>query len=169
MNRQYDNHGKDQINIENIYLNKTISGQEFLTRGLQLLSQKNYQQAINKLSDAIISDPSLSDAYYYLAMASLKGNKPRRLDVWTIRDIEENLNTAIAGNSKNSRYYTLWAIIKYGYYTMNSLLEKSPSSDNLFKKGETIQAEHAREILYYVNDPSNLYWIKLYNQFKKLY
>jgi Tfp pilus assembly protein PilF len=57
MTRQYDNYGRDQLNIENLHFAPSTTGQELLNRGIQLLSQRNYQQAISVLSDAIRTDP----------------------------------------------------------------------------------------------------------------
>jgi tetratricopeptide (TPR) repeat protein len=167
MNRQYDNYGRDQVNIENLHFTQLITGQELLNRGIQLLSQRNYKQAVSILNDAIKTDPLLSDTYYYLAIALLSGKKPRKVDEWTIRDIEEKLNVAIHREVNPSRYYMLWAIVKYGFYNMNGFIDKPPTSNQLFSLGESIQEKDADEILYYLHDPSNPYWLYLKNKFKK--
>jgi len=165
MTRQYDNHGRDQINIETIHLVPQITGQELLNRGIQLLNKRAYREAIYVLSEATKTEPSLSDAYYYLAIALLSGKKPKKTDGWTITSIEEKLNSAVYGDATSSKSYVLWAIVKYGYYAMNGFIENSPTSAQLFSQGESIQAEHAREILYYLNDSQNPYWMYLHNKF----
>ena len=141
------------------------SGEEYLSNGIQLLEQQAYSQAVDVLQNAIQRDRSQSDAFYYLAIALLGGKKPRKLDKWTIQDIEINLNSAISevasGNSKSAKYYTLFAIVKYGYYSMNGFIETPPTSDLLFSKGESIRSEFAKEILYHLNDPENPYWVRL--------
>jgi tetratricopeptide (TPR) repeat protein len=167
MTRQYDNYGRDQLNIENFHHTPLITGQELLTRGTQLLRQRNYQQAISVLSDAIKTDPLLSDTHYYLAIALLSGKKPRKVDEWTIQDIEKQLGTAVREDTKPSRCYVLWAIVKHGFYTMNGFIDKPPTAAQFLSLGESIQAEDAKEILYHLNDPSNPCWLKLYNQFEK--
>ncbi len=168
MTRRYDSHGRDQINIENIHFGPQIpeiTGQELLNRGIQLLNKRAYREAIDVLSEATKTDRSLSDAYYYLAIALLSGKKPKKTDGWTITSIEEKLNSAVYGDTHSSKSYLLWAIVKHGYYAMNGFIEKPPTSAQLFSQGESIQAEHAREILYYLNDPQNPYWMYLYNKF----
>jgi tetratricopeptide (TPR) repeat protein len=167
MTRQYDNYGRDQINIENLHYTQSITGQELLDRGIQLLSQRNYQQAIGVLRDAIKTDPLLADTHYYLAIALLSGKKPRKVDEWTIRDIEEQLGVAVHKDIKPLRCYVLWAIVKHGFYTMNGFIESSPTSTQLFSLGESIQPKDAREILHHLNDPSNPCWLKLYDKFGK--
>ena len=167
MNRNYQSYGRDQINIENLHLSKT--GQELLNTGLQLLSQKNYKQAIEVLTDAIKTDPSLSGVQYYLAIALLEGKKPRKVDGWTIEKIEKYLSLAINRDTNPAKCYALWAIVKYGHYTMNSFIEYPPTSDELFRRGESIQAKDAREIFDHFSDPSNPYWLKLHNKFGKSY
>lgn len=154
---------------DNVYQSLSPSGEELLSKGVQLLNQRAYLEAGSLLKDAIKTEPSLSDAYYYLAIALLSGRKPRKIDVWTIKDIEEKLNAAIHGDAKSSKYYALLAIVKHGHYAMNHLIEKSPTSAQLFSLGESIQAEQAREILYHLDDPSNPYWVSLYNKFGKPY
>lgn len=165
MARKNINYGRDQFNIENLNFTSSTTGQELLNKGLKLLSQRNYQQAINVLNEAIKTEPSISDAYYYLAIALLCGKRPKKVDGWTIQNIEEKLNAAIAENAKSSKYYMLWAIIKYGYYVMNCLIEKSPTSEQLFSNGQFIKPKYAKEILYHLEDYSNPYWKYLYNNF----
>ena len=165
MTRRYDNHGRDMINIEKIHLVPQITGQELLNRGIQLLNKRAYREAIDVLSDATKTDPSLSDTYYYLAIALLSGRKPKKTDVWTITSIEEKLNSALYGDINSSKSYLLWAIVKHGYYAMNGFIEKPPTSAQLFSQGESIQAEHAIEILCHLNDPQNRYWMYLHNKF----
>jgi len=151
--------------VGDLYQNSSVTGQELLNRGIQLLKNQAYREAIDVLSDATKTDPSLSDAYYYLAIALLSGKKPKKTDGWTITSIEEKLNSAVYGDATSSKSYVLWAIVKYGYYVMNGFIENPPTSAQLFSQGESIQAEHAREILYYLNDPQNRYWMYLHNKF----
>lgn len=148
-----------------IYIYPSVSVQELLNKGLQLLNQRAYQEAINVLSEATKTDPSISDAYYYLAIALLGGKKPKKVDGWTIKSIEEKLNSAVYGVANPSKVYVVWAIVKHGYYIMNGFLERPPTSAQLFSQGESIQAEHAKEILYHLHDPKNPYWIQLHNKF----
>ena len=165
MTRKNINYGRDQFNIENIHFTPSATGQELLNKGIQLLNQRNYRQAIDVLSKAIKAEPSISDAYYYLAIALLGGKRPKKVDEWTIRDIEEKLDVAISNNASSSHCYMLWAIIKYGHYAMNCFIEKSPTSEQLFSHGKSIKHQYAREILFHLEDPSNPYWKYLYNNF----
>ncbi len=167
MTRQYNSYGRDLISIENLHFAPSITGQDLLNRGIQLLSQRNYPQAVSVLSDAIKIDPLLSDTPYYLAIALLSGKKPRKVDEWTIRDIEEQLRVAVDKDANPSRCYVLWAIVKHGFYTMNGFIENPPTSAELFSLGESIQAKDVEEILYHLNDPSNPCWLRLYNKFGK--
>lgn len=153
---------------DRIYQSVLPTGADLLSKGLQLLSSRDYRNATDVLRDAVKADPLLSDAYYYCAISSLGGKKPRKLDIWKVQDIEEKLNAAISIDSKASRYYALFAIVKHGYYVMNSLIESSPTSVQLFKQSESIKPEQAREIFYHLHDPSNPYWMNLYNKFGKL-
>ena len=152
---------------DNIYQSSLPSGAELLKKGCDLLKRRAYVEAAKILQDAIMTDPLLSDAFYYLAIALLGGRKPREVDNWTIQDIEEKLNSAILGDTKTPKYYVLLAIIKYGYYSMNGFIDRHPTSAQLFDQGEPIDAEFAKEILYHLNDPKNPYWVQLQSKFSK--
>ena len=153
--------------IGDVYQNLQVTGEELLHKGIQLLNQRAYRQAIDVLSDATKTNPLISDSHYYLAIALLSGEKPRKIDVWTIERIESELNTAVCGDAKSSKPYMLWAIVKHGYYVMNGFIEKTPTSAQLFSQGQSIETEHAREILFHLVDQKNLYWMYLYNKFGK--
>lgn len=164
MARQYNNHGRDQINIEHIHIDSLTTEQELFHKGFQLLNQKVYTQASELLSKAIKTSPTTTEAHYYLAIALLNGTRPEKADGWTIKKIEELLNAAAYRNPNSLKYYMLWAIIKYGYYTMNGFIEKPPQSVQLFQKGKNIQLEDANEILWHFKDPKNQYWAYLNNK-----
>jgi hypothetical protein len=153
-----------------IYQSVLPTGEDLLTTGLQLLSIRDYRNASDILSNAIKTDPSLSDAYYYLAIALLGGKKPRKIDRWTIQDIEEKLNAAISINSNIPKYYALLAIVKHGYYVTHKWKEEPPTSMQLFKKSDSIQTKQAKEILFHLKDEdlSNPYWMDLYSKFGRL-
>jgi two-component SAPR family response regulator len=64
---------------DNIYQN-AVDRKLLFSKGLQLLSRKAYQDAASLMNDVIKTDPSMSDAHYYLAMALLSGRKPSKVD-----------------------------------------------------------------------------------------
>jgi len=164
----YISNGRDQINVDNIdnlYINEQPDGTTIFDEGLKLLECKNYQQAIIKFEKAIEIDPFLLDSYYYLAISLLRGNIPKKVEGKTIKKIEKYLESAINIDSKPAKYYALWAMIKYGYYFMNSVRERPPESYKLFTKSKSIEAKDAQEILQYLPDSSNKYWKRLDEKF----
>jgi tetratricopeptide (TPR) repeat protein len=150
---------------DKIYQNE-VDEKSLFSKGIQLLNKKAYQEAASLMNNVIKADPSISDAYYYLAIALLKGRKPSKVDQWTIESIEDNLKVAIRGNNTCCKYYVLWAIVKYGHFVMNCFSENSPNSEQLFNQGIAIQTEQAREIIFHINDPENVYWMRLNEKFK---
>ncbi|NMG18625.1 hypothetical protein [Brasilonema bromeliae] len=86
--------------VGDIYQSPQVTAEELLHKGIQLLNQRAYRQAIDVLSDATKTNPSISDTHYYLAIALLSGEKPRKIDVWTIQSIESELNTAVGSAKK---------------------------------------------------------------------
>jgi hypothetical protein len=139
------------------------SGKDLLDKGIQLLNQRDYSRAADVLECAIKSDPLLSDAHYYLAIALLNGKKPKKLDQWTVEEIEKNLSIAVRQDSNLTRGYALWAIVKHGYYTMNGFVEKPPTSTQLFYNVQFLSSQHIQELIYHFEDAENPYWAQLKN------
>jgi hypothetical protein len=137
------------------------NGKEYLRNGVELLNRKSYVEASAALRKSIQADSNLSDAFYYLAIALLEGKRPRKLDKWRVEEIESNLQSALFAGSNTKKCYTLWAIVKYGYYSMNGFIEKEETSEQLFNQGQPLCGEAAKEIMYHVSDPSNPYWVQL--------
>lgn len=164
------NHGDKNTQIIAGYIgaiNFSPNEKELLDKGIQLLNRRAYKQAVEVLNNAIEKKSFVCHAHYYLALALLAGRKPRKTDKWTVEEVENNLSIVVASNSDLAHAYVLWAIVKHGYYAMNGLIEKVPTSAELFNQGASIQTEHAKEILYHIEDPTNPYWVYLYNRFTK--
>lgn len=134
------------------------AGKVFFEEGLKLFRFQNYRQAANKFRQAIETDSSLLDSYYYLSISLLSGRVPRKVDRSTIIEIEDYLKLITSIDTSSPKYYTFWAVVKYGYYSMNSLRERPPYSNHLFNKGRSISFEDAQEIIRHVEDFSNKYW-----------
>ena len=161
MSQQYNNFGRDQFNIDNVNVNAPASGKELYNKGLQLLRRKDYQNAYSLLKKVITADPSIVESYFYKSLALLKGKRPKKLDEWTVRKIEDGLSASIQLNAKKPASCALLAIVKYGYYDMNGFAETDPPSSELYKDCLSIENEDVREILSHITDPKNKYWVLL--------
>ncbi|MEQ8384680.1 MAG: hypothetical protein RH949_20200 [Coleofasciculus sp. A1-SPW-01] len=101
-----------------------------LNRGIELLEANAYQEAIKALRSAIETGHASSDAYYYLAIALLKGKRPKLLNRSEVEEIDQLLNTAtVMGDSDGT---VLWfrALVRDDYFNGNGITNYPPPSVN---------------------------------------
>jgi tetratricopeptide (TPR) repeat protein len=106
----------------------------YLDLGLLDLATKFFGKAIESIPDS-------ADAYYYQAIAQLKGRRPKVLGLTDIRKVEEYLNAAIQLDNSRAKYYSLWALVKYDFYLKNGMKMNPPTLDELLTELSTRQSE----------------------------
>jgi tetratricopeptide (TPR) repeat protein len=109
--------------------------------GICYLDLKLYDLAIKYFAKAIEQLPDYGDAYYYYALALFKGRRPKILTLTEIRKIEEYLNAAIQIDNTKSKYYYLWALIKYDFYIKNGLKVNPPTHEELISQAKSALGE----------------------------
>lgn len=102
-------------------------------QGVKLLDAKSYQQSINLLKDVIKADPSISPAYYYLALALLAGRRPKILKRSEIEEIDQLLTTATAMGDSDATVQWFRALVRDDYYNGNRMKCPSPSVANILE------------------------------------
>lgn len=98
-----------------------------LSLGITHLQQQSYDFAVKNLKKAaeyLIDDV---DAYYYLAIALLKGKRPRKCTLTTIKDVIAQLETALNLDDQGRIYY-LYGVIINDFYDSKKLHYKISSS-----------------------------------------
>ncbi|MEM3112758.1 MAG: tetratricopeptide repeat protein [Candidatus Anstonellales archaeon] len=103
----------------------------YLDLGLYDLASKYFAKAIEQI-------PDYADAYYYYALALLKGKRPKVLTLTEIRKIEEYINAAIQIDNSKSKYYYLLALIKHDFYIKNGLKINPPSFEELICQANSL-------------------------------
>jgi len=111
--------------------------------GICYLNLRLYDLAIKYFAKAIEHLPGYGDVYYYYALALLKGRRPKVLPLTEIRKIEEYLNAAIQIDNTKSKYYYLWALIKYDFYIKNGLKVNKPTFEELISQAKSYTYEEA--------------------------
>lgn len=109
--------------------------EKLLKNGIQLIRVGAYEQAISILTEVIRLAPLTSDSYYYLALALLKGKRPKLSTLAQIENIEQNIQTACRLNENAAHYYYLWALVKYDFYVLNGFLLRPPKIEELLLAG----------------------------------
>jgi tetratricopeptide (TPR) repeat protein len=123
---QRDQRVNTQFNI-NVEGSQSPDPDVLLNQGVQLLEAQSYQQAINLLNDAIKADPSIPYAYYYLALALLRGKRPKILKRSEIEEIDQLLATATAMGDSDATVQWFRVLIRDDYYGGNRMKCPSPS------------------------------------------
>ncbi|MDJ0619526.1 MAG: hypothetical protein QNJ63_22755 [Calothrix sp. MO_192.B10] len=126
----YDQRGQNvdqQFNV-NVELNSNPEPQELLNKGIQLLEAKSYQQAIEVFKEVIKIDHSISNAYFLLALALLKGKRPKVLKSREVEEIDELLNAATTMGDSDGTVQWFRVLLRDDYYNGNGITKYSPPS-----------------------------------------
>lgn len=150
--------GQSTVNVTNIHSIPKDDAATLLVQGIQLVEARAYEQAINSLDSAVKLEPRNSRIYFYLAIASLKGNRPKSLSMATVQKIEGYLRTTINLAPQFGQAYVFLALLKYDYYTMNGMFDRPPTVLDLLNHPWTITKEQVRELLTYIKAPNNKVW-----------
>jgi len=109
--------------------------------GLCYLQLRLYDLAIRHFRSVIDLDPALADGYYYLALASIRGRRPKTLMLQEARAVESNVSAAIELDPEPAKYYYLLAIVRQDYYRSNGLRPPSDSPETLLGLAESKEPE----------------------------
>ncbi len=119
----------------NVVIQQGQDAEKLLKNGIQLVRVGAYEQAISILTEVIKVTPLEADAYYYFALALLKGKRPKVSTLSQIQVIEQNLQTACELNSEWAHYFYLWALVKFDFYVVNGFMVRPPKIEQLLSIG----------------------------------
>lgn len=119
-----------------VYFNETparLTAPALAKHGVDLLKSGMFDEAADRFREALATDSSLQDAYFYLALAILKGRRPRNIPFEAAREIDSLLSRS-AGLRVEPAHVYLWMCIKYDFYVVNGLNVPPPSINELAAK-----------------------------------
>jgi len=102
----------------------------YLKLGLYDLSDR----FLHQLVDAHPADPA---GYYYRAISTLKGRRPRTVSLPAIKDAEQLVGTALELDPANGRYEILLAVLRHDYYVLNGMRVPEPTPQELLNSAKT--------------------------------
>jgi|GEM_PF-1939116 len=99
--------------------------------GLCYLQLGLWDLAIKNLKRTLELMPECADAYYYYALALIRGRRPKLLSLTEVRLIEQYLTTAMQLDDRQAKYYYLAVVLKFDYYLANGLTVRPPLPEDL--------------------------------------
>lgn len=119
--------------VAEVKANSTSTPSSSYASGLSYLKRSLYDLAISNFEKAVEVMPGNADSYYYYALSSIRGKRPKSLTLKEVKLIEKYIETAIQLDDSQAKYYYLLAILKFDYYLMNGLSVSSPSVEDLLR------------------------------------
>lgn len=102
-----------------------------LSLGILYLQLRLYDLAVRHCKRAIDLDPGDPESHYYLALAAIRGRRPKTLTLQEVRSLETHLAAALELNEKDAKYYYLLGALRHDYYAGNGLSSPLPSGMDL--------------------------------------
>lgn len=134
------------------------TAEEVLGSGQRALQARLYAQAIQAFVQLIQMRPRMADAYYYLALATLQGERPRLVSLETIRVAEQHLRSAANADSDCAHALLLWAIVKEDAFVMNGMHDRPPTVTQLLERAGSVERRRVRELVSLMHAPGNKVW-----------
>jgi hypothetical protein len=131
---------------------------ELMTQGRQSLSARLYPQARDAFSRATQLDTQRADAYFYLALATLQGKRPKLVNLATARAVEQMLQTAVACDRACSHAYLLWALVKEDAYALNGIAQRPPTAKEILVHVRSVEIDKVIDITDHLQAPGNQIW-----------
>lgn len=132
---KYINHYKQLLRAD------PDNGELNLAMGICYLDLGLFDLAAKYCSIALEQTPDNADAYYYCAIALLKGRKPKILTLTEIKKIEPLLVAATQLDNTKAQYFYLHALIKYDFYLKNGLRLNPPTVEELMAQASSLHVE----------------------------
>jgi len=133
----YGNGNIGRVEGSNVFINQgpvAPSANDLLQRGVQLLRAGAYDESVGPLNQSLIASPS-PDANYYLALATLRGQRPRALTYSLAKAIEGRLQVACKLDPHKAHYWYLLALVKYDFFIENGFLDDVDEINELLSTG----------------------------------
>ena len=137
-----------------------LSDPEF-TRGLEALNARNYPAALTDFRAVCARRPELPDTWFYVALAALRGQRPRTHFTPYIEEIGRLLENAASLSPRQPHVLALWAVLKEDHHRVLGLDEGIPGAEQLRRAAASVTAEHAAEICDHVPAPETPTWREL--------
>jgi len=129
----YDQHHQQvgtQYNI-NIDSSRSADTEALLNQGIKFLEAKSYPQSISLFNEVIKADATIAVVYYYLALALLKGRRPKILKRSEVEEIDQLLVSATTCGDSDATVHWFRVLVRDDYYGGNRMNCPPPSVQSI--------------------------------------
>ncbi len=113
-----------------------------LSMGLCYLRLGLCEMAEKFLERLIDAHPESASGYYYKAIASLRGRRPRVVTLTVVRAAEQLLLSAMTIEPGNGRHDVVLAAMRHDYYVVNGLRVPEPTPADLLLGAQSKHLDH---------------------------
>lgn len=131
--------------------------------GLEALAAGNYPAALAGFRAACARWPAAPDAWYYVALSALSGQRPRAHPTAYVAEIDRLLAHAASLANRGPHVLALWALVREDHHRSRGVRAR-PSDAELRAEITEVSAGHAREICRHVPAPETTTWRVLNQQ-----
>lgn len=146
--------------LRKLLLSGMLSDPAF-ARGMKALTSRDYSGALADLRAVCARWPEDPDAWYYVALAALRGQRPRAHSTPYIDEIGRLLEQAASLPPRQPHVLALWALLKEDHHHAFGLDEGVPPAEKLRSATGSVNIEHALEICDHVPAPETPTWREL--------
>jgi hypothetical protein len=154
-----------QYNI-NIDASQSADVEALLNQGINFLEARSYPQSINLFNEVIKADASIAVAYYYLAIALLKGRRPKILKRSEVEEIDQLLVSAVACGDSDATVHWFRALVRDDYYGGNRMNCPPPSVQTILAsiQANTTKLGRLRSLLAKLPMADNAMYSRLFKE-----
>lgn len=148
-----------QINIGHIELQvyATEDVARMLGKAVRLLQSGHYDEVLQLLDKIILADEEIPDAYYYRALAALRGRRPKAALPPAAEKMCRDLRAAISFDPEQAHYYYLLSLVLYDFYIMNGFNVREGEIERMLQTAGSLPLDAAKcnEMLHHTNNPDS--------------
>ena len=117
---------------------RTPSPEEALSQVGHLLANESYEAAREKIESARAAGAESADLHYYLALALLRGRRPRSLKLEDIRPIVANASRSLSLPDCAAHHHFFLAFLYKDFYLGNYLVPPEPGYEAILKRSAAL-------------------------------
>ena len=146
--------------LRRILASTQLADPDFI-RGGEALDARNYPAALADFREVCARRPDNPDAWYYVALAALRGQRPRAHTTTYVEEVDRLLEHASSLPSAQPHLLALRALIREDHHQSRGITS-APTAADLCPPATSVPLKHAAEICRHVPAPETFIWQELH-------